>query len=350
LYVDQFLIILKLEILNHGKLNSIFMKRNLHGLVCKCALILTVTLTLSYTSFSQLSAGTYYEGGITVGPMAFLGDLGGHAGKGTTFLKDYNMNTTKLTFGAFVAAYPSEWLGFRLALNYGGLSGSDAIIVDKGGDEDSRKNRNLDFRTNIAEAFIAAEIYPLVFFENEPTDVQGRLRPYALIGVGVFHFNPQGSYYDSTTHQTSWVDLRPLHTEGEGFAEYPDRKEYALTQLNIPFGIGVKYFFNENINVSFEIIHRKTFTDYIDDVSTNYIDPALFYKYLPYSQAKIAVEMANKSPLRGIPNSDYNPGDKRGDPTQNDAYFTAGFKLAVRLGAGSGREWRNSTRCPVLRF
>jgi hypothetical protein len=344
------LITLKLQILNHRKLNLIFMEKPLHSLLCKYCLLLTVMLTLSYTSFSQLSAGTYYEGGITVGPMAFLGDLGGHAGKGTTFLKDYNMQTTKLTVGAFLAAYPAEWIGFRLDLNFGGLAGNDALITDKGGDEDSRKNRNLDFRTNLTEAFIATEIYPLVFLENEPTDVQGRLRPYGIIGVGIFHFNPQGTYYDSATHQTSWVNLRPLHTEGEGFPEYPDRKEYSLTQINIPFGVGIKYFFNENINVSFEIIHRKTFTDYIDDVSTTYIDPSLFYKYLPFSEAKIADEMSNKSPLRGIPGSGYNPGDKRGDPSQDDAYFTAGFKLAIRLGAGTGREWRNSTRCPVLRF
>ncbi len=326
------------------------MEKSLHGLVCKCALLLTFTLALSYSSFSQLSAGTYVEAGVTVGPMGFLGDLGGHVGKGTTFLKDYNMNTTKLSVGAFVAVYPAEWLGFRFAFNYGGVSGNDALITAKGGDEVSRKDRNLDFRSKIAEAFVATEIYPTVFFENEPTDVQGRLRPYGLIGIGVFHFNPQGSYTDPASHQTTWVDLRPLHTEGEGFAEYPDRKEYSLTQINIPMGIGVKYFFNENVNLSFEIVHRKTFTDYLDDVSTTFVDPSLFSKYLSPAQAAIATAMANKSPLQGVSGSGYNPGNKRGDPTQNDAYFTAGFKLAIRLGAGNGREWRNSTRCPILRF
>jgi hypothetical protein len=326
------------------------MKRNLHGLLCKYALLLTVTLTLSYTSFCQLSAGTYFEAGVTAGPMVFLGDLGGHAGKGTTFIKDYNIPTTKLTVGAFLAAYPAEWIGFRLDLNYGGLAGNDALITNKGGDENTRKLRNQDFRTKVAEAYFATEFYPTVFFEDEPTDVQGRLRPYGLIGIGIFHFNPQGSYFDSTTHQTSWVDLRPLHTEGEGFAEYPDRKEYSLTQINIPIGLGVKYYLNENINFSFEIIHRKTFTDYIDDTHADYIDPSLFSKYLPAAQVPVAIEMSNKSPLRNVAGSGYGVNGKRGDPTQNDGYFTACFKLAIRLGAGSGREWRNSTRCPILRF
>ncbi|HLK31226.1 MAG TPA: hypothetical protein VKT28_21790, partial [Puia sp.] len=70
------------------------MKKSLHSLVQKCALILLLLLTFHASSFSQLSAGNYFEGGITIAPMGFLGDLGGHQGKGTTFLKDYNMNTT----------------------------------------------------------------------------------------------------------------------------------------------------------------------------------------------------------------------------------------------------------------
>jgi hypothetical protein len=247
-----------------------------------------------------------------------------------------------------VAAYPAEWLGVRLALTYGGVEGNDKLTISQGGEEQSRKNRNLDFRSSIMEGFIGGEIYPTVFLEEDPTDIRGRLRPYGLIGIGVFHFNPKGSYTDPVTNDTYWVNLRSLHTEGEGFPEYPDRKEYSLTQLNIPMGIGIKYYFNENVNVSFEIVHRKTFTDYIDDVSTNFVDPNVFYAHLPAATAKIADQMSNKSILRGQA-AGYDPGDKRGNPTQNDAYFTAGFKLGIRLGSGD-REWRNSTRCPILRF
>jgi hypothetical protein len=325
------------------------MKQSLHSLLGKCLFLAILLFALNLPSYSQLSSGTYFEAGITVGPMGFLGDLGGHYGKGTSFLKDYNMKATKLSFGAFVTATPAEWVGIRLAINYGRLEGDDALTAAKGGEEETRKARNLNFRSPLLEGFIAAEIYPTVFFESDPTDVQGRLRPYGLIGLGVFHFNPQGTYTDPVTHETRWVDLRPLHTEGEGFSQYPDRKEYGLTQLNIPLGVGIKYYINDNVNVSFEIIHRKTFTDYIDDVSTNFVDPALFASNLSASQAPIADQMSNKSPLRGQ-SVGYDAGGKRGDPKQNDAYFTAGFKLAVRLGAGSGREWRNSTRCPILRF
>jgi hypothetical protein len=282
--------------------------------------------------------------------MGYLGDLGGNYGKGTTFIKDYNIPQTHPSISLNLTAHPAEWFAIRLNVTTGRVSGYDSKTTGKGGEEETRRERNLDFRSNINEAFIGAEIYPTVFFENDPTDVQGRLRPYGLIGVGIYHFNPQGTYYDSASGQTSWVDLRPLHTEGEGFPEYPDRKEYALTQINIPMGIGIKYYFNENIDISFEIIHRKIFTDYLDDVSTTFIDPSLFYKYLSPSLAPIAAEMSNKSPLRDVPNSGYNPGDKRGDPSQNDSYFTMGFKLGIRLGSSRDQEWRNSTRCPILRF
>jgi hypothetical protein len=280
--------------------------------------------------------------------MVFLGDLGGHAGKGTTFIKDYNMTTTKLAVGAYAAAYPMQWLGFRLSLNYGSIEGADNEIKPKGGDEETRLARNLDFRSNILEGTVMAEFYPTVFLEEDPEDITARLRPYGVLGLGFFHFKPQGSY-KAPNGDTYWVDLQPLHTEGEGFPEYPDRKNYKLTQLNIPMGVGIKYFISENVNVAFEIIHRKTFTDYIDDVSTKYVDPSLFYKYLSPSQAPIAAAMANKTPVAQQAQG-YRPGNKRGDPSQNDAYFTAQFKLGIRLGGNSSSRWRNSTHCPLLRF
>lgn len=324
------------------------MKQSLHSLSWKC-LFVAVTLCLSFSAYSQEAARNNSELGFSVGPMVFLGDLGGHAGRGTTFIKDYNMNTTKLAIGAYGAIYPTQWLGFRLSLNYGSIEGSDQTIKPKGGEEINRLNRNLDFRSKIVEGTLMAEVYPTVFLEEDPDDVFARLRPYGVIGLGIFHFNPQGSYNDPNTGTTYWVDLQPLHTEGQGFPEYPNRKPYKLTQMNIPIGVGIKYFLSENVNLSFEIVHRKTFTDYIDDVSTNYIDPALFYKYLSPQLAPIAVAMSNKA-AGGYSNPNYTKNSKRGNPGNMDAYFTAQFKLGIRLGGGSSQRWRNSTHCPLLRF
>ena len=318
------------------------MKQKLHSFVWKCVGS-TLLILSGYTSYSQYSeSSSFWEAGITAGPSNFLGDLGGNIGRGTTFLKDNNIQTTKLMVGAYLAYQPTELFGFRLAANFGSIEGDDAIIKGKGGLEEARKTRNSNFKSKIQEAFLVAEIYPTVLFEYEPSDVWHKFRPYGLIGVGMFHFNPMGT--DPVTNQ--WVALKPLHTEGQGFPEYPDRKEYKLTQMNIPMGVGIKYFVNESVSLSLEIIHRKTFTDYIDDVSTTYVNPAVFYNHLPASLAPLAERMANKTNL-GAGSGQYFPGDKRGTATNNDAYYSVGFKLGFRLGNNSDKRWRNSTRCPI---
>ena len=154
------------------------MKQSLHSMFRKCLFLLVVTLSLHFSSFCQDDYQNTTEAGITVGPMVFLGDLGGHAGKGTTFIKDYNMNTTKIAFGAYLTAYPAQWLGFRFSLNYGMVEGDDKHITGKGGDEETRLARALDFRSKIFEGSVMAEFYPTVFLEDEAEDVTGRLRPY----------------------------------------------------------------------------------------------------------------------------------------------------------------------------
>ncbi|HUQ66167.1 MAG TPA: outer membrane beta-barrel protein [Flavitalea sp.] len=311
------------------------MKQNLPHSVWKfCAL-----LFFSFYSFISYGQNTesvsHFEAGITVGPSNFLGDLGGHMGKGTPFLKDNNIQMTKLTLGGFMSYHPNELLAFRVALNFGSLEGDDAIIKPKGGLEEARKVRNSNFRSKFTEVLFLGEVYPTIFLEEDPNDNFKKFRPYAVAGFGAFHYSPEG--FDPVSNQ--WVALQPLRTEGQGFTEFPDRKQYKLTQMNLPLGVGIKYFMSDNVNLSFEIIHRKTFTDYIDDVSTNYIDPALFSTYLSGSQAQLAARMANKT------SGAYGPGMKRGTPSNNDAYYSAGFKLAIRL--GNNDHYGNSTNCPI---
>lgn len=303
--------------------------------VWKYCTLSVLTLT-SIASFGQYTESTsHLEAGITAGPSNFLGDLGGNMGRGTPFLKDNNFPMTKLTWGGFLSYHPNELLAFRLALNFGSLEGDDAIIKPKGGLEEARKTRNSNFRSKFQEVLLLGEVYPTIFLEEDPNDTYKKFRPYLTAGIGAFHFNPEG--FDPVSNQ--WVGLQALHTEGQGFPEFADRKPYKLTQMNLPLGIGVKYFLSDNVNISFEIIHRKTFTDYIDDVSTNYIDPALFYNYLPGNTAAMAQRMANKS------NGAFVAGNKRGTPSNNDAYYSAGFKLGIRLGDGS--RYGNSTNCPI---
>jgi hypothetical protein len=141
--------------------------------------------------------------------------------------------------------------------------------------------------------------------------------------------------------------LQPLHLEGQGMAEYPDRKNYKLTQTEIPMGFGAKYYVKENFYVGMEVLHRKTFTDYIDDVSTNYIDQRLFAQYLPPAQAKMALQLNYRE---NFPAQNTRPGlnEQRGNPKQNDAFFATIIKLGWRLTDRNSPEGRaaRQMRCP----
>lgn len=299
------------------------------------------------------------EAGINFGPTFFLGDLGGKVGKGTTFIKDLNYELTKMMKGAFVTVYPNEWLGFRLAGQYTYVEGVDSIISTHGVDELWRKQRNLDFKSNMWEVYGAMEFFPFQYINRNDEEYDPRFRPYMFAGVGLFHFNPRGSLKDQNGNVT-WHELQPLRTEGQGFAEYPDRKPYKLTQMNLPLGGGFKYIINDNFNVGLELLYRKTFTDYIDDVSTTYINPDYFANNLPAADAAIARAISDKTIGYVTPGvTRFQPGDTRGFPQHNDAYFSFLFKLGVRFGDGGygndgganhggyGGRWRSSTRCPV---
>lgn len=292
-------------------------------------LIFAITFA-SFVSIAQSisTANGKFEIGAGIGPLFFLGDLGGNVGVGTTFVKDVNFPVTKLSKGLFVNYYPTEFLGFRIAANQGTLQGADSLIRDKGSAEVYRKVRNLHFRSNLLEAYAALEFYPTVFFEQYD-GLKGKIRPYGVIGLGMFKFKPQAEYY-SPNGSTRWVDLQPLHTEGQGFAEYPDRKDYKLTQMEVPIGAGIKWYVKENMYMGFEILHRKTFTDYVDDLSTDYINPDLFDKYLAPEQAVVAKQVYYRG--GGVTSVAYPTiGEQRGNPKNNDSFFSSIIRFGWRL-------------------
>ena len=311
------------------------MKPFLHKFVGKHFLLLLVSFTILSNSYSQafLFGGekVKWEIGLNFGPSFFLGDLGGNSGKGTNNLKDMNFEFTKMMKGAFITMYPKNWIGVRLAADITYLEGSDDIITTTGIDELWRKQRNLDFKTTVVEGYLAIEIFPTMFF-NRNSDFEPKLRPYGLAGIGVFHFNPKGSI-TNTAGDKSWHALQPLSIEGQGMAEYPNSKPYKLTQLNIPLGIGLKYYASDRVNLSTEFLYRKTFTDYIDDVSRNYIDPNNYNKYLSAADAALAYKLSDKSIGIIYPGMTRYPADtQRGDPKDGDTYFSLVLKLGIRLG------------------
>ncbi len=326
------------------------MKPYLHKSVQKRVLLLLI----SFLIFSNLHSQTYlfgkkikWEVGLNFGPSFFLGDLGGNSGKGTNDIKDVNLEFTKLMKGIFVTAYPKDWLGIRLAADVTYLEGSDDIINTTGINELYRKQRNLDFKSTVLEGYLALELFPTMMLRRDK-EYQPKLRPYGLVGIGVFHFNPKGSLTDAAGNK-SWYALQPLRLEGQGMTEYPEVKPYKLTQINIPIGAGLKYYASERINLSTEVLYRKTFTDYIDDVSKSYIDPNNFKKYLSASDAAIAYQLSDKvQPIIFPGMTRFPAGNQRGDTKNGDTYFSLVLKLGIRLGPLNESNVLRQTRCPSV--
>ncbi len=290
-----------------------------------------------------------FEAGLNFGPTFFLGDLGGNHGKGTRFIKDLNLELTKMMKGAFIAIYPNDWIGLRIAAQYTFIEGRDNIINTKGVDELWRKQRNLDFKSDVWEVYGALELYPTMMF-SQNSDYDPKYKPYGFIGVGIFSFDPQGSITNQYGGK-SWHKLHPLKTEGQGMPGYPDKKPYSLTQINIPMGCGVRIKMGERVNISPELLYRKCFTDYIDDVSTTYIDPNDFDRNLSPQDALIARQIHDKTVGIVTPGVNrYEPGTQRGNSRNMDAYFSFVVKLGIRFGAinedSAERRAKKQTRCP----
>lgn len=333
------------------------------SLLKKALSFLTIVFILifSSSSFAQyIAVGSKKfrtEVGFNLGPTFFLGDLGGNKGIGTKFVKDINPEVTRIMKGLFVNIYPSKSFGFRFGTQLTYVAGSDNLISTNGRAELMRKQRNLDFRSKIIEGYGAIEFFPTLMFKNNfDDDKTRRLFPYFFAGVGIFHFDPEGSMVDRNGKRT-WHKLHELRTEGQGMAEYPDRKPYKLTQINLPLGFGIKMISNDRITTSLECLYRHTFTDYIDDVSTSYIDPNMFDRYLSQEQADLARQIHDKAVGIVTPGLNrFRPGDQRGNPKNTDTYFSFLFKVGVNLGnsdeGGGGYRYsskrsRNAMRCPV---
>ena len=318
-----------------------------------CRKAVTVLLFILFTLISFSQSLSFKDGklevGLGLGPSFFLGDLGGSYGVGKPFIKDLDLPLTKFSKGLFLNIYPSEWFGIRLAANQSYLEGDDNKVDLRGGREFSRWRRNQYFQSKVTEIYLGVEIYPTVMLERYD-GLKGKFRPYGIAGVGAFHFNPKGYYYPNPSNQNvkQLVELKPLHLEGQGFAEYPTRKEYKLTQLEIPMGAGFKYYIKENVYVGIEVLHRKTFTDYIDDVSTKYVDPIYFQKYLNPADVPIATQLYNRESFRNITRP--TTGRQRGDSKEMDSFFSTIIRFGWRLNGSNSPTKRalKQLRCPVF--
>ena len=162
----------------------------------------------------------------------------------------------------------------------------------------SFKSRNFNFETKLFEWEVGAQYN--IFSLNDKW-----WTPYVFAGGALFRIKPT-----SLDPAGSRVNLQSLSTEGQGFV--PGRKKYKSTQFGIPFGIGAEYALNEDMRVGLELGYRKTFTDYIDDVSTTYADPALLLLNRGPQSVAMAYKGSGSYPAVGSP---------RGNSRNKDAYY-----------------------------
>lgn len=297
------------------------------------------TIILLLTSIQSGAQGYYfyddrhYEGpllmelAIKTGGMNALTDIGGKSGPGKKGLHDLNLSFTRPCISFFATLMYKNNLGVRIQYSTGNVTAADSILKNVRGSTRGRYERNLSFRSPVREFALLIECHPLNFRNDYLRDKEpSRFSPYILAGAGIFSFDPQAKL-DGT-----WYSLQPLHTEGQGFSIYPDRKPYLLRQLNWLTGAGIKYEINSWLNGRVEFTHRFLKTDYLDDVSRDsYVPPGLFDLSLPPSMASLARALADRR-AEVDPGHTTNPTYQRGNPSDNDAYFTMEIGLGIVLG------------------
>lgn len=270
-------------------------------------------ITLAFALHSHAQMNEYEqqgEFGITAGLAHYFGDLNNRD----------QINRPKIALGAFVRKQFGNYSSVRLSAHYALLGYSDIYS-----DNLYQRRRNLSFNTNIFEIALQGDFN---FFKFIPTDPDHSFTPYATLGVGFFSFDPYAFYGNKKIY------LRPLNTEGEGF--YKGRKAYGSMAMCFPIGFGLKYAINDKVNLSFEVTHRFTTTDYIDDVSKTYIGVDKFPS--PSGGKSVTAIMQDRSVEVGSPIGI--EGRQRGFSKQKDQYIIAEFGVSFNI---------TSYRCPTAK-
>lgn len=273
-------------------------------MIKKIILLLICIITIGTTSFSQsfysVKRDRKFIASVGTGTSSYFGELS----------NDNDYMDAKLNFNVGLQYFVTDRIGARAEVTWFQLSGDDAEANDP-----QRVRRNLSFVSNNYEINIAGiiNLFPKGqrYYQRRPFNV------YGFVGIGLMYFNPKAevpSTY-SGAEAGSKVALRPLKTEGV---------EYARFTPVIPYGLGVKMKMGPFFNVAVEFGARKTFSDYLDDVSTTVQDPNSF-------DSDLARVMSDRSTeLEGVDNPRAT-GAVRGNPDTKDAYMIANFKLEYYL-------------------
>ena len=270
-----------------------------------------------------------YEVVYAAGATNFLGELGGRNQIGTDFFNDLEVASTRYVLNIGMRYKISQYISVKTGFSYARVAGDD-----KQTQEPYRNNRNLHFRSPVVEWATQLEFSWMreqIGSRYKIRRVRGRGKKgsqvyvYGFVGFGVFYMNPSAKYGGK------WHALQPLNTEGQDSEFFPGRKSYSRFQISVPAGIGFKYALDKKSSIGLEYGLRKTFTDYMDDVSTTYVvsqwrrNPE-YQELLGFSEVGAALSdpSLNQYPegLDGFLGACQTcPGQQRGDPTDFDSYM-----------------------------
>lgn len=243
--------------------------------------------------------------------------LGGFSNyQGDLQSKNFTLNQANLAVGAGLQYDFTPHIAARLGFNYGSLEADDKQ------NSGLLRARNLNFHSKIVEGSLLLQ-YTLFDLSEK------RLSPYIFAGAAIYHFDPYT--YDTLGNK---IFLKPLSTEGQGLSQYPNRKEYKLTQFAIPIGGGIKFRISDNVTLGYELGIRKLFTDYIDDVSTSYVDPLV----LASQRGLKAVEMSYRGGELKGGNPNYPVVNEKRGGKADDWYYITGLTLTIGLGGNGDRD------------
>ncbi len=248
------------------------------------------------------------EFGVGVGAGHYFGDLNTRA----------KLNRAKMAASLFFRKNLGNYIAVRVGASFAQLGYSDVYNTHN----TYMQTRNLSFNSRVWELTLQGDFN---FFRFMPGDPAFSFTPYITFGVGVFSFDPYAYL------QGRKVQLRPLGTEGQG------SNTYGSMAISIPFGGGVKYALNDRINIGFEVLHRFTRTDYLDDVSTVYPDASVFPPN-PDGSPSDGFLLYDRSYELGDPIGI--KGRARGMSKQKDQFVTAMFHVSFNL---------QSYKCPTAK-
>ncbi len=239
-------------------------------------------------SLSKNTLAQHLELGAALGLSFYTGDL------------SHNLIATmgegKGVYGVFLRQSMNEKFAIKAYFNHGTISGRDAHAK-----EEDLKLRDLSFRSKINEVGLNFE-YNIKGYE--PEGMYQPFSPYIFVGINGFSYNPQ------TRYNNDWTDLRPLQTEGTS---------YKKISVAIPVGGGVKFALNDHWNLGAELAFHPTVTDFLDDVSKNYISR----DDLAAQSGQIAAELGNKINAA--------TGVKRGNDSKFDWYHTLQITISYNF-------------------